>query len=84
MVDIPLDFHGDQSGGRPMDEAPPDNEDGAPNYPESPFLIRLWEHLDAAAELSVVAGVLGNLDEIADHCQGAIDEIRAWQRDGPT
>lgn len=64
-----------------MADLPPDNDDDEPNYPESGFLIRLWGHLDAAADLSVVAGVLSHLDEIADHCERAIAEIRAWQRD---
>lgn len=65
-----------------MADLPPDPDDDAPSYPESPFLIRLWFHLDAAAELSVGADVLTRLDEIADHCQRAIDEIRAWRRGG--
>ena len=60
---------------------PPDNDDDAPNHPESPFLIRLWTHLDAAADLSVNANVLSHLDEIADRCERAIAEIRAWQRE---
>lgn len=63
-----------------MADLPPNAADDAPSYPESPFLIRLWSHLDAAAELSVGADVLSRLDEIADHCQHAIDEIRAWQQ----
>jgi hypothetical protein len=61
---------------------PPPEADEPSNHPESAFLIRLWDHLDAAAELSVRATVLHHLDEIADHCAQAIAEIRAWQKDG--
>jgi len=64
-----------------MADLPPDNDDDAPNYPESPFLIRLWAHLDAAEDLSVSADVLSHLDQIADHCERAIAEIRGWQRE---
>lgn len=67
-----------------MTEPPPDNDDDAPNYPESGFLIRLWGHLDAAADLSVGASVLAHLDEIAAHCQSAVDEIRRWQSEEPS
>lgn len=61
---------------------PPPEGDETPNHPESAFLIRLWDHLDAAADLSVRATVLYHLDEIADHCAQAIAEIRAWQQAG--
>ena len=64
-----------------MADLPPDNDDETPNYPESPFLTRLWTHLDAAADLSVDASVLSHLDEIADRCERAIAEIRAWQQE---
>ena len=64
-----------------MAHLPPDTDDDAPNYPESRFLIRLWTHLDAAADLSVGANVLLRLDEIADRCERAIAEIRSWQQE---
>ena len=64
-----------------MADPPLDNDDDAPNYPESTFLTRLWAQLDAAADLSVDANVLSHLDEIADRCERAIAEIRAWQQE---
>lgn len=63
-----------------MADLPPDNDDGAPNYPESPFLLRLWDHIEVAADLSVREDVLQYLDEIVGRCQAAIDEIRAWRQ----
>jgi hypothetical protein len=63
-----------------MAELPSDDDDDAPNLSESAFLIRLWTRLDAASELSVRADVLEYLDQIAEHCQAAIDEIARWRQ----
>jgi hypothetical protein len=64
-----------------MADLPPDNDDTARDLPESPFLIRLWMHLNAADDLAIRPDVLEHLDEIAAHCQAVIDEIASW-RDG--
>lgn len=51
-----------------MSSSSPDKDD--------PFLIALWDHLDAASSISVGDDVLSRLDEVAHHCQAAIDLIK--------
>lgn len=61
----------------PDDPACPDGD--VSEDPESRFLIALWQHLDAASDISIDKRVIERLDEVREKCEMAIMLIRAWQ-----
>jgi hypothetical protein len=75
-----LDFHHEPSGGQGMPDPPPEADDEDDRvYPESPFLIALWDELEQAYDKSTRNGALDLLDEVARHCEDAVALIRRWQ-----
>lgn len=64
-----------------MEDLPPADDEGAAS-PETEFLYQLWADLEAALEAATAPIAAGRLGEVSDHCQRAINSIRAWQESG--
>lgn len=62
-----------------MADAPTHCDSDRPEDPESRFLIALWQHLDAASEISIDKRVIERLDEVRENCEMAVVLIRASQ-----
>jgi hypothetical protein len=66
-----------------MPQTPPEEDDAAPDDPESRFLIALWDNLERAQETAVERDVMKRLGEVLEHCEAAAAVIRGWLAQSP-